>query len=246
MATSLAAIAAQSFALLNVFLPGESVPAADGAFALNTANLMIGTWAQQMALMPSVSREVFALVAGKRDYTIGPTGDWVAVRPPNGDTIEGLAILWAGASPQVETQRALYNDDEYNAIAVKDLPGSVFVGAVYNATFASGLGTFSLWPVPNVSTNSFVLYRTQPIPTFVSLVATYDLPPGYEEAIVMNLAKRLATPYGKTLDPITAELAITTVANLKRSNAEGDDLETPDLFVQSGHGYGYDINVGNG
>jgi hypothetical protein len=243
VSTSLGAIAQQAFALLNVFLPGESVPAADGAFALNTANLMVGSWGQQTSLMPIVSREVFALVAGKRDYTIGPTGDWVAVRPPSDNTIEGIAIQWAGPSPQVETERALYDDEEYAAIAVKDLPGSVFVGASYNETYAGGLGTFSLWPVPNTSVNSFVLYRLQPLIPFVSLIATYDLPTGYEETIVYNLMLRLAGPYGKTVNPEDKQIAVQSLAIIKRSNMELRDLEIDPMLVHSGRG-GYNIDTG--
>src|SRR4030081_1680823 len=86
-----------AFQILNVFMPGDTIPAADSAFALTLLNGMMGQWALQPGTIPVTSREVFPLVAGQggpnNPYTLGPGGNFNAVQSPSNDDLLGAGLL---------------------------------------------------------------------------------------------------------------------------------------------------------
>jgi hypothetical protein len=145
----------------------------------------------------------------------------------------------------VEVPRAVISIDAWQAIRIKSLRSSQFTNVFYNPTFANGLGTVNLWPVPNVATNSIVLYSLQAIRPFANLTTSYQLPNGYDEAIVYNLAKRRGPDYGKMPSPIVLEMAVTSLATIKRANTKLVDLATDPALTHDPGGY-YDILSGTG
>jgi hypothetical protein len=134
-------------------------------------------------------------------------------------------------------------NDGWQSTQIKDLTNTLFTSLYYNPTVASGFGEINLWPVPDNAINSLVLYVQQALTDFSSLTQTYQIPDGYEEAIVYNLAKRLAKPYGSTLD-FTLEAA-TSLSLLKRANVQLADLPNDAVMHAQRNGL-YNINVGNG
>lgn len=152
------------------------------------------------------------------------------------------------AQSVVEVPRAVLTDDAWQQIRIKSLTSGQFTSVYYNPTFNANLGTINLWPIPNVATNSLVLYRTQPLTSFASLSTEYFLPDGAEEALMYALARRLLTPWGVT-DAETVsdvrDMASTTVANFKRANTKLVDAETDRALVPQDHSGGYNIQTGN-
>lgn len=225
---------------------GNAVPSgSDMADSYRRLQNMMGTLAIQPQTIPAVAREVFPLVAFKggpsSPYTIGPGGDFNTSRP---NSLEGAGLLMPGSPNPVEIPRALITDDGWEAIQIKDLQNALFTGVYYNATFALGMGTINLWPVPNTTLNSLVLYRQEQLGTFISLTATYYVPNGYDEMLEYNLAVRLAGPYRMPLPPYVQQMAAETLAQVKRANYKITDVPIdPALALQ--RRYGYNINTGN-
>jgi hypothetical protein len=236
-----------AFQLLNVFQVGATIPAAHQTVGFTTLNNMLKGWSLETLMAPVTSREVFPIIAGKggpdTPYTIGPGGDLDTTRPPFGRSIDGAGLLLTTSSPPVEIQRAVYSDDEWGGIAIKDLASGLFTGLYYSAT--SPLGSVFLWPVPNVTLNSLVIYRAQPLTEFVSLTANYDLPDGMEETIDYNLARRLKTPYGKTMDADAIQMAEQFLSRWKVAQVEMDDLSVDPMWIGSNPRGGYNIDEGN-
>lgn len=254
MAVSAATIIGRAFALLNVFIPGEAPPANDGSYALAELNAMMGTWAQERGTIPVVAREIFDLVANQggpsNPYTIGDGGDFDTDRPPNQGSLRGASLLLTTSAPAVEVPLAVLNDDQWQSIQVKDLSNTQPTTVYYNATYAGNLGTINLWPVPTTAVNDLVLYLEKQISGFASQLATYDFPPGYEQALVYNLADLLQTAYGRELSAAALRVAQRSLALVKRTNHQPYDLAQNLVFgdsgtVNGGAGYGYNINTGN-
>ena len=158
------------------------------------------------------------------------------------------ALLEDNSTGVVEIPVAVLTDTAWQAIQIKSLTSTLFTVCYYNPTFAAGLGTINLWPIPTVSTNSLVLYRQQQLTQFVSLTANYDIADGYEEALAYGLARRLITPYGvndaQTVEDVR-DMAATSLGNIKRANTKLADLSTDPALVRDPRG-GYNIITGTG
>lgn len=248
-ATTALAIETAAFEVLQVFQAGQSIPNSEAQSALGFLNRMIGNWAQQALTIPAIVREVFPLVSGKggpsNPYTIGIGGNLNTAKPPNQASITGVGQLLNQSFTSItEIPCAYYTDDGYQAIQIKDLPNGLFTGLYYNPTFTAGFGSINLWPVPNIGINSLVLYSQKALARFSSLTATYIVPDGYEEAMVYNLARRIAKPWGATLDADLLQMATNSLATIKRTNVKLADMPN-DYAQMSDLRYGYNINTGN-
>jgi hypothetical protein len=246
MATTAYTVITAAFELLNVFQPGESVPGPDAISALGWLNRMLNGWAQQTSTIPAIGRTVVPLVSGKggvsNPYTIGIGGDINIAKPASPANISAVALQLGASMPPVEIPRGIMTDDGWQATQIKGLTNSLFTDLYYTAT--SPLGTINLWPIPLDATNSLVLYIAQALTQFVNLTAQYQIPDGYEDALVYNLAKRIAKPWGAAADPELAQQAYASLCLIKRSNLRLSDLPNDLVFQRPRQGY--DITTGSG
>lgn len=229
---------------IGVIGAGETPNSNDAALGLSRLNLMLGGWVIQPQTIPVIRREVFDIVSGTSTYTIGDGGDFDTTRP---SMLTGAGLLLNSSSPPVEIPRGLLTNDGYESIQVKTLTSPLFTNVYYNPTFATGgLGTIFLWPVPTDADNQLVIYRPDQISTFDDLTSDYQLPPGCQEAMLYNLAVRLAKPFGRPVDQELRTMARTTLATFKRGNTKMSDLLNDAAMLGTGElQYGYNINVGN-
>lgn len=237
-----------AFDALGVYAPGESIPAPDSADALRRLNGMVSGWMVQPLTIPVTVRKVYALTSGKggpgNEYTIGPGGDFNQIRPANGLSNVGLSM--PGATPYpIEIPRALLTDDAWALIQVKDLQSPMFTAVYYNPTYTSDLGSINLWPVPDTTDYSLVVYYASQIAEFADLTTSYVFPPGYQEALEYNLALRLAAPYGKPLGQDIVVLATKALATIKRANTKLTDLAVDPAITKTAK-YSYNIQTGTG
>jgi hypothetical protein len=254
MSTTARAIISSAFLANGIFALADTIAGTtDETYAFGILNLMMSSFKLQPLTSPTNTRETFALTVGKggpnNPYTIGPNGDFNTTRPASVSEITGWGLTLPGTNAtQVEIPRAMLTDDAWQAIQIKGLPNGLFTDAYYNPTFAGGLGTINLWPVPNTTVNGLVLYRNLPIASFPSVAAVIDLPEGYEEMLGYQLSRRLLTPYGITDQGVVSDvldMARTTLANIKRANVKLVDLPIDPALTHSGRG-GYNIDTGTG
>lgn len=251
MSTTANTICIGALTLLGIIDPEDAPSNPMLADAFRRLNMMMGQWSLQNLTIPVEEREVFPIVAGKGSpttpYTYGPNGDFNSSRPLNLNAC-GL-LLNTNPSIPVEIPRAVLTDQDYQNIQIKTLTNALFTNVYYNATFAAGLGTVYLWPVPDGSqSTSIALYRNAQLGLFTSPTASYDLPEGADEAVEYNLAKRLLDVYSvdatKKLNII--DVAKTSLAIYKRSNMQMFDLPTDQMFlIGSRRSGGYNINTGD-
>lgn len=245
-------IVSGAFALLNVFTPGESIPANDGEFARTTLNDMLSEWGQRKLFCPVVARERFDLsgIPPKggpyNPYTIGSGGDFNTERPPNQDAILAASLIQTGVTPEVRIPLGIFTDDGYFANQVPGQTSTQPTGLYYNPTYAAGLGSVYLWPVVNIATNDLELLLQKFIVPFADLSTTYYLPDGAPRALKLNLADALQGTYGRTLSASDARLAISSLATFKRSNHKLTDLPSDAAGLFGSHGRPYNIIAGNG
>jgi hypothetical protein len=194
-------------------LASEETPSnSEATDGLAELNRMLGSWSNERLLIPAVVREEFSLTAGDQTYTLGATGaDFTTSRPVNVDraTIEDQT-----ASPAAEYPVDILTPQQWAAIAQKETGNSVPTKLYVEGTYPNA--TLHLYPKPQGNLK-LVLYSEKPLST-IALNDTLALQPGAEDALVCNLAKRLAPEYGKLISDDLRIDARDTKAALKTAN----------------------------
>jgi hypothetical protein len=155
------------------------------------------------------------LTAGKKTYTIGqdPTGvmtaDWNAPRPQG---ITEANVI----SNEIRYPVAVLTPQTWAAITLQDVAGTI-PEAIYNDR-AYPLSTIYVYGQAMANT-TLELYAWHQIPTFTALTDVVLLPPGYEDALVLNLAVRLAPHFQRIIPDDVRQQARESLMRLESLNA---------------------------
>lgn len=176
---------------LNV-IDGVTPPNAnDAEWGLFLLNELIDSWITQQLTTLVQEQHEYALVAGQggpsNPYTIGPGGDFDTGTASRPDLIRTANLSLNNSSLAVQIPLAIITDDMQAAIQIKELETQLANYLYYRRTVP--LGEIQLWPVPNTSVNTLVLFTDLLTPSFATLNTTYVAPPGYVRALRLNLAK---------------------------------------------------------
>lgn len=211
----------------------------DLVYGLDTLNTWVTDLDTQRATIFTVKREVFSLTAGVPSYTIGPGGTWNTIRPLRIDGVGLILDRTASLPVEIPLGRPA-SDEEYRRIVAKTLTSSHPSTVYYDHGFEStGLGRIYVHPIPNVSVSDVVLYLPRPMQQFADLSTLYAFPPGYERAIVTNLAIELAPGFEKEPPMTLVEKARRSMESLKRANRRPRILRLDPALT--GHGAPYNI-----
>jgi hypothetical protein len=229
-------LVAASLRLIGAVAPGESIAASEATDGLASLNRMIGSWSNEQLLIYAEVREQFTLTAGDGQYTMGDDGDFDTTRPIS---IKEALIRDTTVSPVVETPLRVTNLQQRAEIPVKttqsSLPAELYADGGYP------LQTLLLYPVPSVA-HALVIYSLKPLTEIATLDTSVSFPPGYDRALIYNLAIELAPEYGKVPSQqvmVTANEAKTVI---QRTNHRTEYLKVDEaLMGQSG---GFDIYTG--
>lgn len=220
---------------------GDTPSGDDAEDVRKRANLLIDELFLDRQWLHTVNRVTKTLTASTASYTIGSGGAINTVRPTRIDPDAARLVINTGASTPTETPIQVFTDQEWQDIAQKSLTSALPQGIYYDHNWSAGLGTISPWPIPNVGTTQLVLYLPGvAVTAFADLTTDYTMAPGYQSALVSNLAKRLTTPYGKALGPELVEWARESLARVKRGNSRHSELHG-ERILPGRFGGGYSI-----
>ncbi|HEX2594755.1 MAG TPA: hypothetical protein VHL34_24845 [Rhizomicrobium sp.] len=225
MSTTARSIITDAYLIPAINQVGQTLDSAQAQQGLRSLNQILGQWSLMPLTIPATAREVFPLTAGRGGpsdpYTIGPGGDFDTSRPTS---ITNVGLYDTSTSEPFEITRTLYTNDAYASIVQKELTSTYFTGVYFQATFAGGLATIQLWPVPSTDSTSLVLYRPVQLREFTSLDDQYDFPPGALPALTYELAKWMAirngVPWSQQLDQMAGQF----LSIYQRSNTVMSDL----------------------
>lgn len=175
---------------------------------LETLNQMLGSWSNDGLIVFARSWENFNLTGGDGEYTIGAGDDFNTARPNH--IIEAFV-----RSDVTDYPLVIVNDSDYYAKIIDKTSQGIPDYLSYDTQFPSG--KIRLWPVPSSSLGLHLLSE-KAFSTY-ALDDTISLPPGYESAIIYNLAIYYGPEYGQPISGEVAMLAADTLAAIKRNNA---------------------------
>ena len=216
MATGIQLIT-RSMQALGILGRTEVPSAGEANDALTAFNAMLDSWSSGEDLMSFVVLErSFPLVVGTNSYTIG-TGGVINVTRPN-DIKEAYIQDSIGNNFLMN----VLPRDKWNQIGnrsttmTSQIPDTLFYDPQYP------LGVINIFPTPLLTYTCF-FDSTQDQVDFSSLTQSLSMPPGYERAMVLNLALELmAAGFPCLLDEKALARLINNAsdakANVKRTN----------------------------
>lgn len=193
------------------------------AFALLL--LMLAQWQRKRWIVWNET-ELSLVSTGAASYSIGPGGDFDIARP---DKIHGGFVrLLSNTSSANEADLPLSiieAKEDWATIALKTLssiPASVF----YDSAFP--IGQLYFWPVPIAGIYEMHILVKTALPLYSTVNDDLALPPEYVDALVTNLAVRiaLASP-GAQVSPLLLAEARASLNTIKLANSQVPLLSMP-------------------
>ena len=222
--------------ILEVLAQGANPTGSETADGLEALNAMLEAWSTKGLTIYDRKRETFTLSAGTAQYSIGSSGTFDTVWPLD---IKLAGVLQAGNTDEIPIK--IITQQEWSRIVDKATQSIFPQRLYYNRTYP--LGEINLWPVPSAA-STLVIYSLKQLSTFATATATADLPPGFDEAIAYNLAKRLAPEYGRTLNADAKELAMSSFADIQRYNWRPILMTNDAAHLTDGKRRGFDYLIG--
>lgn len=186
---------------------GDSAPsAADANIALRRLQRMLDAWSTLQILVYAATKETVTLVAGTGAYTTASLST-----PTRPVAIDGGYVRYG----DVDYTLAPLTTDQYNDISVKATQG-IPESLHYEPLMPHGTLTF--YPVPSAAMVAHLDCR-RPLAEGMTLNTTLALPPGYEKAIVDNLAVELCSGgFGRAVTGDMIAMAKASKELIKRAN----------------------------
>jgi hypothetical protein len=209
--------------LLGVLAEGETPSAATSQDALMALNQMIDSWQTERLSVFSTQDQVFTWPAGLISRTLGPSGDFIGLRPILLDD-----STYFRAPTNVSYGIKFINQQQYNGIAVKTVTSTYPQVMWVNMTFPDI--EMYVYPRPTQDLEfHFVSVEELNNPANLSTVLYY--PPGYLRAFTYNLAMEFAPEFGVEPSPQVQRIAMTSKRDLKRINNPDDVMALPYALV---------------
>ena len=210
--------------LLGVLAEGETPSAAASQDALMALNQMIDSWSTERLAVFCTQDQIFTWPAGLISRTLGPSGDFVGLRPVLLDD----ATYYRDPGTNVSFGIKFINQQQYDGIAVKTVSSTYPQVCFVNMGFPDV--TMTIYPRPTRDLDwHFVSVQELDKPVDLSTVMYY--PPGYLRAFTYNLAMEFAPEFGVEPSPQVQRIAMTSKRDLKRINNPDDVMSMPYAIV---------------
>jgi hypothetical protein len=209
--------------LLGILAEGETPSAAMSQDALMALNQMIDSWSTERLSVFVTQDQVFTWPAGEISRTLGPTGDFVGLRPVLMDD-----ATYYKAPNGVSYGIKFINQQQYNGIAVKTVTSTYPQVCWVNMGFPDI--TLTVYPKPTQDLE-WHMVSVQELDQPAALDTELHFPPGYMRAFAYNLAMEIAPEYGVEPPPQVQRIAMTSKRNLKRINNPDDVMALPYAMV---------------
>jgi len=210
--------------LLGVLGEGETPSAATSQDALIALNQMLESWYTERLSVFNTIDQVFTWPAGEITRHLGPTGEFVGIRPVLLDD----STYYRDPGTNVSFGIKFINQQQYSGIAVKTVtstyPQVMWINMEYPDI------SMTIYPMPTRDLEWHFI-SVQELSQPATLATELLFPPGYLRAFVYNLACEIAPEFGVEPSPSVARIAMTSKRNLKRINNPDDVMSMPYSLV---------------
>jgi hypothetical protein len=222
--------------LLGVLAEGETPSASMSQDALMALNQMIDSWNTERLSVFNTIDQTFLWPAGEIQRHLGPTGEFVGVRPVLLDD----ATYYRDPGTNVSFGIKFINQQQYDGIAVKTVTSTYPQVMWINMEYPNIQMT--VYPKPTRELEWHFI-SVQELDQPATLDTQLAFPPGYLRAFTYNLAMEIAPEFGVEPSQQVTRIAMTSKRNLKRINNPDDIMAMPYAIVATRQRY--NIFAGN-
>ena len=209
-------IITDAFAEIGVLGEGETPNADMVARGLRVLNRLLDTLSNNTNWAYYAS-EVVKPLTGQASFTVGPTGDVVDNRPI---AVETATVVVNGITYPVK----VIDNERFDILTYKALTGA-YTGAIYyEGTYPNG----TVYCYPLCSDATLKMRVLNSVKRFANETVQIEMPEGYEEAIILALARKLARSYGRPVTPDLIRDASAAMSIVTKNNTVIPTLSLPD------------------
>lgn len=215
-----------SLRLIGALAEGEVPSAETSADALMAMNQMIDSWNTERLMIYNTIDQAFTWPSDQITQTLGPTGDFVGLRPVALDD----STYYRDASTGVSYGIKFINQQQYDGIAVKTVtstyPQVMWINMEYPDI------AMTIYPKPTRALEWHFI-SVQELAQPATLATELAFPPGYLRAFRYNLAREIAAEFGIEPPRTVSQIATVSKRNLKSQNGPGDIMSIPYAIMVS-------------
>lgn len=215
-----------SLRLIGALAEGEVPSAETSADALMAMNQMLDSWNTERLMIYNTIDQVFTWPSGQITQTLGPTGDFVGLRPVALDD----STYYRDASTGVSYGIKFINQQQYDGIAVKTVtstyPQVMWINMEYPDI------AMTIHPKPTRALEWHFI-SVQELAQPATLATQLAFPPGYLRAFRYNLAREIAAEFGIEPPRTVSQIAMVSKRNLKSQNGPADIMSIPYALMVS-------------
>lgn len=214
---------------LNIVGAGSTMSAEDAVKARNKLRSLLNQWNAKREAVYATLFSTFTLVPNTAPHTIGPNAATFTVtqRPVS---IEAIGLGINTSNPTVFLPLNVRDAAWWQANSVPALTSDIPTDFFYNPTWPNG--EINFWPVPTAAYPVQIQSRVL-LDDLVDLNDTFDLPPGYFEALSLSLAESCARSFGRPIRPDLKADAAMARAVIFANNDVVPRIATKDLGMES-------------
>jgi len=210
--------------LLGLVASGNSLPEADYQDNLRAFNQMIDSFNTERLSVFCTQDQTFTWTAGLITRTLGPSGDFIGLRP----VLLDEATYYRDPGTNVSFGIKFINQQQYNGIAVKTVTSTYPQVIFVNMGFPDI--TMTIYPKPTRDLE-WHFVSVQKLDQPATLLTDLTFPPGYLRAFRYNLALELAPEFNMEPSAQVARIAMTSKRDVKRINNPDDIMSMPYSLV---------------
>jgi hypothetical protein len=225
--------------LLRAYSPGEPIAAADSSSCLFTLSGLIDGWGAERLTVFRGNVATFTTTAGKQTYTVGPAAalapaspDWLLDPcPPDFNAVTCLP----GQPSSIEAELRILTDLQWAEIPLKSLQSN-YLGSVWPNFQPAGYYQLSFFPIPSAAV-PVTLYTPLPVGKLLALSSTLQMPPGYQEALVYELAIKVSSKFGPRMPEWLPAAWTAAKSRIKEANFQALDVSLDAALTRDGGGF---------
>lgn len=218
-------ILTDALAEIGVLQVGDAIPDEQATYCLGVFNRMLDAWNAKRQAVYASQFVNYAFTPNLNPHTIGPTGTFVVAQRPV--SLDGANLILTNVTPNVRQPIIVRDEEWWKNQRVRALTSSFPTDVYYEPSFPNG--TLNFWTVPTTAWG--VELMTRIVLAQMLLNTTFTMPPGYQEALTLTLAEKLAGPFGTGPSAQTAKDASAARAAIFDNNRITPRLTTRDAGV---------------